>query len=172
MSTLENGKTIRLTVTGHITQPTEESIKVNGDLICGKAKGGKSSQMEQNSMEITGKTKRMEKGSFTGPTGTATLESSGTTSGKEKVLWNFMTEDSIRVNGSTTKCMDTENSPGRMEKVTKASTSMTRNKEKEGLIMETVRIMKANGSREDSTEEESSRTTPVRFIKADMSTVN
>ena len=64
-----------------------------------------------------------------------------------------MTEDSIRVNGSTTKCMDTENSPGRMEKVMKASTSMTRNKEKEGLIMETVRIMKANGSREDSTEE-------------------
>ena len=86
MSTLENGKTIRLTVTGHITQPTEESIKVNGDLICGKAKGGKSSQMERNSMEITGKTKRTEKGSFTGPTGTATLGSSGTTSGKEKVL--------------------------------------------------------------------------------------
>lgn len=86
MSTLENGRTIRRTVTEHITQPTEESIKVNGDSICGKAKVGKSSPMELNSMEITGKTKRTEKGNFTGQMGTATLESSGTTNGKERAL--------------------------------------------------------------------------------------
>ena len=56
-----------------------------------------------------------------------------------------MTEDNTKESGSTTKCMDSANSPGQMGRAMKASTSTIRNKAKAGSIMEAAHFTKVTG---------------------------
>jgi len=56
-----------------------------------------------------------------------------------------MMDGNTKANGSMTKCTDSENSHGPMEKSMKVHTLMIKNKEKEGSTTEMVRFTKENG---------------------------
>lgn len=81
-------------------------------------------------------------------------------------------DGNTKANGSMTKCTDSENSHGPMEKSMKVHTLMIKNKEKEGSTTEMVRFTKENGLKADSMEEENSKVEMDEFTKEDMSMEN